>query len=70
MAGPCVALLGFAGGFTYISGAFGACAAGVALPGCRGALLFRHERRRLIRSANLVTAASAIATMAHSTFRV
>ena len=59
--GPAVALLGALAGFSYISGAFGALAAGVALLGVAGLCLTGRPRRRLLGEAGWFTAASAVA---------
>jgi hypothetical protein len=58
---PVVALLGLLAGFTYISGAFGAFAAGIALLAVAGLCHQGQARRQLMRDATWFTAASAVA---------
>jgi hypothetical protein len=59
--GPAVALLGLLAGFTYISGAFAALAAGLALVGVAWSCHTGTSRRQLARMATWFAAASAVA---------
>jgi hypothetical protein len=68
--GPAFALLGLLAGFTYISGAFAAVAAGVSLMAVAAVCYSGEPRRALMRDASWFTAVSAIAAAVQFYFSV